>query len=149
MDILQKSASRQSVALSWSTRNTNSTFESICAESTAHRLLGQKWSNSLGFAAGWKYHQRQAVLSTPETLQSSSPAECRRRQVILLQDNARPHVAKVTKAQLRGLGWELLDRPLYSPDLSPSDYHFFRALEHFLRKEKFRDINHLRQELNH
>jgi histone-lysine N-methyltransferase SETMAR len=45
------------------------------------------------------------------------------------------------------MGWELLDHPPYSPDLSPSDFHLFRSLEHFLNKKKFRDIEHLRREL--
>lgn len=72
----------------------------------------------------------------------------RRRNVILLQDNARPHVARLTRAKLNELDWELLDHPPYSPDLSPSDFHLFRSMEHFLRNEKFRDINHLRRGLN-
>jgi histone-lysine N-methyltransferase SETMAR len=71
----------------------------------------------------------------------------RRRNVILLQDNARPHVARLTRDRLTELGWELLDHPPYSPDLSPSDYHLFRSLEYFLVKNKFRNINHLRRGL--
>lgn len=71
----------------------------------------------------------------------------RRRNVILLQDNAKPHTAKMTKKKLADLGWELLDHPPYSPDLSPSDFHLFRSLEHFLNKERFRNIAHLRQRL--
>ncbi|KAJ1367318.1 hypothetical protein KIN20_028212 [Parelaphostrongylus tenuis] len=34
----------------------------------------------------------------------------------LLQDNARPHVAKKTKEKLTDLGWEHLDHPPYSPE---------------------------------
>lgn len=71
----------------------------------------------------------------------------RRRNIILLQDNARPHIARLTQSKLRELGWEWLDHPPYSPDLSPSDYHLFRSLEHFLSKRKFRNINQLRQGL--
>jgi histone-lysine N-methyltransferase SETMAR len=70
-----------------------------------------------------------------------------RRNAILLQDNARPHIACLTKAKLEELGWELLEHPPYSPDLSPSDCHLFRSLEHFLKKKKFRNITHLRREL--
>ena len=44
-------------------------------------------------------------------------------------------------------GWEWLDHPPYSPDLSPSDFHLFRSLEHFLNKKKFRNSGHLRREL--
>jgi histone-lysine N-methyltransferase SETMAR len=71
----------------------------------------------------------------------------RRRNVILLQDNAKPHTAKKTKKKLAELGWELLDHPPYSPDLSPSDYHLFRSLEHFLNKKKFQNIDHLHRGL--
>lgn len=69
------------------------------------------------------------------------------RNVILLQDNAKPHIAKEAKKKLTELGWEHLVHPPYSPDLSPSDFHVSRSLEHFLNKKKFRDINHLRREL--
>lgn len=71
----------------------------------------------------------------------------RRRNVILLQDNARPHVARLTQAKLAELNWEWLDHPPYSPDLSPSDFHLFRSLEHWLSKNEFRNIRHLRREL--
>lgn len=51
---------------------------------------------------------------------------------ILLHDNARPHTAKMTVAKLQELELELLHHPLYSPDLAPTDYHFFRNLDNFL-----------------
>jgi len=40
-------------------------------------------------------------------------------KVILLHDNARPHVAKVVKKYLETLKWD-------SPDIAPSDYLFRR-----------------------
>jgi len=42
-------------------------------------------------------------------------------KVILLHDNARPHVAKVVKKYLKTLKWDVLPY-LYSPDTAPSDY---------------------------
>jgi len=42
-------------------------------------------------------------------------------KVILLHDNARPHVAKVVKRYLKTLKWDVLPY-LYSPDIAPSDY---------------------------
>ena len=50
--------------------------------------------------------------------------------VLLLHDNARPHVAATTKDLLAlKLKWEILSHPPYSPDLAPSDYHLFPYLK--------------------
>ena len=45
-----------------------------------------------------------------------------------MHDNARPHTAKSTCLKLIEMGWEILPHPPYSPDISPCNYHFFRAL---------------------
>lgn len=69
-------------------------------------------------------------------------------KVRFLHDNARPHVAKVTRAKLVELGWEVLPHPAYSPDLAPSaDYHLFRHLEHHLEEKEFEDEDEVRLEL--
>ena len=39
-----------------------------------------------------------------------------RGKIYFQHDNARPHVAKVVKAKLQEIGWELLPHPPYSPD---------------------------------
>lgn len=57
--------------------------------------------------------------------------------VLFLQDNARPHISNSTMQKIKELGWQPLPHPAYSPDLSPSDYHLFRSLEHFLRGKEF------------
>ena len=48
-----------------------------------------------------------------------------RNKVILQHDSARPHVARPVKTYLKTLKWEVLPQPTYSPDVAPSDYHFF------------------------
>ncbi|KAG5326223.1 MOS1T transposase, partial [Pseudoatta argentina] len=53
-------------------------------------------------------------------------------KVILLHDNARPHVAKRVKTYLETLKWEVLPHPPYSPDIAPSDFHLFRSMAHGL-----------------
>jgi len=50
-------------------------------------------------------------------------------KVILLHDNARPHVAKVVKKYLETLKWDVLPHPPYSPDLALSDYWLFRRIQ--------------------
>ena len=39
--------------------------------------------------------------------------------VIILHDNARPHVANKTVNKLRKFHWEFLEHPPYNPDLAP------------------------------
>jgi histone-lysine N-methyltransferase SETMAR len=54
---------------------------------------------------------------------------------VFLHDNARPHVAIATRRKLEEIGWEVLDHPPYSPDISPSDFHLFLSLDNFIKKE--------------
>ncbi|GBP41573.1 Mariner Mos1 transposase [Eumeta japonica] len=58
-------------------------------------------------------------------------------KLILLHDNARPHVAKPVKTYLGMLKWDVLPHPPYSPDIAPSDYHLFRSMAHGLTDQKF------------
>jgi histone-lysine N-methyltransferase SETMAR len=56
--------------------------------------------------------------------------------VVLLHDNARPHVANRTAARLQSFGWEIMEHAPYSPDLAPSDYHVFGPLKKFLAGQR-------------
>ncbi|KAG5319580.1 MOS1T transposase, partial [Pseudoatta argentina] len=58
-------------------------------------------------------------------------------KVILLHDNARPHIAKPVKTYLETLKWEVLPHPLYSPDIAPFDFHLFRSMAHGLADRRF------------
>ena len=53
-------------------------------------------------------------------------------KIILLHDNAWPHVTAPVKTYLEILKWEVLPHPPYSPDIAPSDYHLFRSMTHGL-----------------
>jgi histone-lysine N-methyltransferase SETMAR len=57
------------------------------------------------------------------------------RKARILHDNARPHVSQITLQKLNGLDYETLPRPVYSSDLSPTDYHFFKHLQNFLQEK--------------
>jgi histone-lysine N-methyltransferase SETMAR len=51
------------------------------------------------------------------------------RKVLLLHDNAHPHLSKQTRAQLDKLGYTVLPHPPHSPDLHPSDYALFEKMK--------------------
>uniref|UniRef100_A0A0K0DS35 HTH_48 domain-containing protein n=1 Tax=Strongyloides stercoralis TaxID=6248 RepID=A0A0K0DS35_STRER len=72
-----------------------------------------------------------------EKLQRMCPALIKRRRPLLLHDNARPHVSQMTLQKLNALEYETLPHPPYSPDLSPTDYHFFKHLNNFLKEKIF------------
>lgn len=57
---------------------------------------------------------------------------------ILLHDNAKPHTSLTTKKKLFDLNYEVIAHPPYSPDLSPTDFHFFKHLDNFLTNKQFK-----------
>ena len=58
-------------------------------------------------------------------------------KIILLHDNARPHVAAPVKTYLETLKWEVLSHWPYSLDIAPSDYHLFRSMTHGPSEQHF------------
>ena len=57
--------------------------------------------------------------------------------ILLLHDNARPHVAKLIRHLLDQFRWKVFGHPPYSPDLAPSDYHLFPDLKKALGGKHF------------
>ena len=49
--------------------------------------------------------------------------------LLFLHDNAPAHRALATQKKLVYLSFQCLDRPPYSPDLVPSDYHLYPGLK--------------------
>ncbi|EGI70779.1 Mariner Mos1 transposase, partial [Acromyrmex echinatior] len=68
--------------------------------------------------------------------------------LILLHDNARPHVAKPVKKYLERVKWEILPHPLYSPDIAPSDFHLFRSMQSALSGERFNSYEGIKKWLD-
>jgi histone-lysine N-methyltransferase SETMAR len=68
--------------------------------------------------------------------------------VLLLHDNAHPHTAIHTVQTLVKLGFEVLDHPAYSPDLTPSDYHLFDPLKDALRGRHFTSHEEVKEALH-
>ena len=46
-------------------------------------------------------------------------------------------MAQPNLQKLNELGYRVLPHPPYSPDLSPTDYHFFKHLDNFLHEKHF------------
>ena len=76
----------------------------------------------------------QQINETHWELQSLQPALVNRKGSILLNDKACPHVTQAMLQKLNKLGNKVLP---YSPDLSPTDYHFFKHLDNFLQGKHF------------
>jgi histone-lysine N-methyltransferase SETMAR len=58
--------------------------------------------------------------------------------VLLQQQNTRPHTSAATIDAIAHLGLIVLPHPAYSPDLTPSDFHLFHKLKKDLRGQNFR-----------
>ena len=56
---------------------------------------------------------------------------------IMLHDNIHLHITQPTFQKLNELGYEVWPHPPHSPDLSPTDYHFFKDLNNFCREIMF------------
>ena len=69
---------------------------------------------------------REQIIRLSRALHGKQPEyETRERKMILLHDNARPHVTKLVKETLEALRGEVLPHAAYSLDCAPFDYHLF------------------------
>ena len=65
--------------------------------------------------------------------------------ILLLHDNVRPHTTRATIDALETLKFEVLSHPPYSPDLAPSDFHFFPHLKRDLKGTHFTSDDEVKQ----
>ena len=55
----------------------------------------------------------------------------------ILHDNAQAHIAQPTLQKLNELDYEVLPHPPHSPNLSTTDYHFFKHIDNLLQGKCF------------
>ncbi|MBJ5594297.1 hypothetical protein JGG70_24330 [Salmonella enterica subsp. enterica serovar Typhimurium] len=84
---------------------------------------------------------RRQLLHVKHALTEKRPQYDKRHdKVILLHDNAKPHVAKHVQEMLETLCWDVLPHSPYSPDIAPLDFHLFRSLRHCLSEQHFLSV---------
>ena len=79
----------------------------------------------------------QQINEMHQKVQLLQPALVNRKGPVLLHDNAWLHVAQAALQKVNEFGYEVLPHLPYSPDLSPTDYHFFKHLNNFLQGKCF------------
>ncbi|UYV76765.1 hypothetical protein LAZ67_14001977 [Cordylochernes scorpioides] len=115
----------------------------------------EEWSNvSLSkvkevFAA-WKVRCREIAKKKGKHIEHMKKIHNKKRGMLTKgvrfhHDNARPHTAHQTTALIEEFGWELVSHPPYSPDVAPSDFHFFPKLKKNLGGTQFHDDDELEE----
>ena len=66
-----------------------------------------------------------------------------RKCIIFHQGNARLYVSLMARHKLLQVGWEVLIHSLYSPDITPSDFHLFLSLWNSLNVKNFQFLGRL------
>ncbi|KAE9419248.1 hypothetical protein Angca_004837, partial [Angiostrongylus cantonensis] len=77
----------------------------------------------------------QQIDKMHSNLQRQQSALVSRKGPVLLHDDAQHHIAELSLQKLKELGYESSPRPRYSPDVLPTDYHFFKLLDNFLQQK--------------
>ena len=63
--------------------------------------------------------------------------------VLVLHENARPHLGNDVRELLDGYSWEVLPHPPYNPDMSPPDFDLFPKLEINMHDVRFYTLEDL------
>ena len=70
-------------------------------------------------------------------------------RIHFLHDNARPHVAAITRSKLEKLSLTVLPHPPYSPDIAPSDFYLFSPMKTALKGKNFASEIEIQTVLQH
>ncbi|GBL62566.1 Histone-lysine N-methyltransferase SETMAR [Araneus ventricosus] len=98
-------------------------------------LIHLSFLNSGKTIAAYKYYKE--IEEVIRKLQHMRPGLVNRKGPIPLHSNARPLVAQMKLQRLNKLGCKILPHSPYSPDLSPTEYHFFKHIYHFMKETIF------------
>ena len=108
-----------------------------------HCLVVCCWSDPLQLSESWQNHYIWQVFSSNrwDALKTASPAANigQQKSPILLHYNARLHVTLPAFQKLNRLDHKVLHHQQYSPDLLPTDYHFFKHLDNFFQEKCFHE----------
>ena len=107
---------------------------------TAHRVPAGRTVNKEYYEKYLRTVLRPALRRKRSELINCTP--------LILHDNASPHKSNVVKELLEGYGWEVLDHPPYSPDLSPPDFDLFPKLKEPLRGVRYDSLDELECAVN-
>ena len=109
----------------------------VIVRQSAACLIHYSFLNPGETIASEKYAQQ--IDEMHRKLQRLQPALVNRKGPILLLDNTWPHVTQPMLQKLNELGYKVLLHPPNSPNLLPTDYHFFKHLDNFLQGKPFRN----------
>ena len=148
-DLLEKKMATHSSILAWKIPWTE---EPGRLQSMGSQRVRHDWETSLSFLISFPVWCTTAfrILVKPLHLRrllsqlmrytkncNAAASTCQRKGPILLHNNAWPHLPQPTLQKLNALGYKVLLHPPYAPDLSPSDYHFFKHLNNILQGQCF------------
>ena len=120
----------------WTKKKFQSTSQSqTCTKKRSWSLFGgllPVWSTRAFWSLAKPLHLRSMLsrsMRSPQNYNTYKPA--------LVHRKARPHITQPMLQELNELGYEVLPHPPCSPDLLPTDYHFFKYLNNFLQGKHF------------
>jgi hypothetical protein len=118
----------------------------VCRQDYFDCFLGLAKSLHDRIFGSWEYCQFSSVI---ETIKNIRQRVCRVRRstspILLLHGNARPHTARAMIGALEMLKFEVLSHLPYSPELVPSDFHFFPHLKRDLKWTHFTSDDEVKQ----
>ena len=131
MDPLWQPQAQKIICETRPTSQINGKVEYPWRKGNALYLVGSEGCAILWAAkTGWN---RTQLIRLKKAIAEKRPEYATRHEAIIFHhDNARPHVAIPVKNYLENSEWEVLAHPPHSPDLAPSDYHFFRSMQNAL-----------------